>query len=304
MFFKKNKNPKTEQTDEFKNDAPIPNNSPKTMDEVLVELEKIKAQVDAGEELRKVFNEKFSNLDQGIGEFRNMIIERDRDIQTLELKATRASDLVSEIKPEAIQSKVMKFETRIEMLKEKLDANEQVSERIMDELKDIRKTINAFRGIAEIEKLTKEMLSEQSNIKKIQGKIENYADKTESMYLETEKKYEEFRHYKDTVEDLDIKLLNENKNIKELRLKIESEAKKIETEVEKSKKETAKMQTYNDILEELKNINKVQNEQIQKLNQNFTELKKENEQTQNKNTETLNKIHNIMDRIKDALIKK
>lgn len=227
MFFKKNRNPKTEQSEEAIEDLSSPLKSPKNMDEILVELEKMKAQVEAGEELRKVFNEKFTNLDQGIGEFRNMIIERDKDIQTLEIKATRASDLVSEIKPEAIQATVTKFETRIEMLKAKLDANEQINDRIMEELKEIRTTVHAFRGIAEIEKLTKEMLNEQSGIKRIQGKIENYADKTESMYLETEKKYEEFRHFKDIVEELDAKLSNENKTIKEIRAKVEDEKKEL-----------------------------------------------------------------------------
>lgn len=298
MFFKK-KIEETNQSQELTEDTSIQKKPLQNIDEVLVELEKVKAQIEAGEELRKLYNEKFSKFDQDIGEFRNMIIERDKDIQTFEIKATKAADLVSEIKPEAIQASVMKFETKMEMLKAKLDANEQINERIMEELKELRSTVKAFRGVAEIEKLTKEMLGEQAVIRKIQGKIENYADKTESMYMETEKKYEEFRHFKDIIEDLDAKLSNENKTIKEIRLKVDEEKRLIDQEVENAKKETAKMRTYNDVLDELKKINATQNEQIKNLNIELITMKKQNEISQTKNKETLLKIHTVLTQIKE-----
>ena len=300
MFFKKK--PKEESMiEEIADDTK--EKTPQTTDELLSTIEKLKAKVEAGEELRKVFNEKFTKLDQDIGEFRNMIIERDKDIQGLEIKATRASDLVSEIKPEKIHTTVIKFETKIEMLKAKLEANEQVNEKIMEELKDIRTTVKTFRGIAEIEKLTKEMLDEQSTIKRIQDKIETYADKTETMYLETDKKYEEFRHFKDIVEDLNNKLSNENRQIKDLRQKIDQEKNRIDQEIENTKKETTKLKIYNDILDELKNITKTQAEQIQSLNKEMIATKRQNEAAQQKNRETLIKIHQILIQIKQDISK-
>ena len=311
MFFKKNPTEsrdeiiqKMQQEEENPSLDQTPKNEPKLKDneKLAAEVEKLKAQIEASEELRKLYNEKFAKLDQDIGEFRNMIIERDKEMHELEVKATKAADIVAEVKPETVQATVTKFETRIEMVKTKLEANEQINDKIIEELKEIRNTVKAFRGINEIEKLTKEMLEEQAVTKRIQGKIEAYADKAESIYMEMDKKYEEFRHFKDVIEDIDTKLINENKSIKELRIKVDEERRTIDTQVENSKKETAKMKIYNDVLEELKQITKNQNNQILSLNQEILMIKKQNEITQEKNKETLIRIHSVLIQLKQRLI--
>lgn len=278
------------------------------VDSLVADVERIKAQLEANEELRKLFNEKFSAIDQHLGEFRTMFIDRDKEYQSLEIKATKAADLVSEIKPESIQASVSKFDIKLESLKAKLEANEQLNQRVLDELKELRGVVKTFRGVEEIEKVTKELLDEQTVVRKIEGKIESYADKTESMFMEMDKRYEEFRHYKDIMESVDSKLINGNREVKDLRLKFDEERKRVDFEVEGMKKQVEIVKGLAESVESAKssidmnNLKDVkQQEEIAVMMKEVGELKRQQRVMASRNQESLKKIQVIMLKIQEII---
>jgi len=56
------------------------------------EIEKLKAGQEAFKEVRSSFSERFTRTSEQIGELRSMILERDRTIQEVELKAIKSSE--------------------------------------------------------------------------------------------------------------------------------------------------------------------------------------------------------------------
>lgn len=192
----------------------------------MADIEKLKAQSEANNELRQLFSEKFSRIDEEIGELRNMMVDREKDIQALEVKATKATDLVNEVQPEKLMVETKKLEAKIESFKSKLESGEQINETIMEELKQVRNQIRTFRGVEEIEKMTKDLLDDQTVIKKIEGKIEHHSDKVESMFMEINKKYDEFKHFKKQTDDT-IESFNEvSKKFEEFKMKFNDLASK------------------------------------------------------------------------------
>ena len=98
MFFFKKK--KEDEDLEIEEDLPI-KKSAKTGRQDL-SVDRLRVKVEALDEIRKSYSERFAKLSEQIGELRSMIVDNEKEIQEINAKASRASDLVAEIKPEKL----------------------------------------------------------------------------------------------------------------------------------------------------------------------------------------------------------
>lgn len=155
------------------------------------EIDKMKASMEAFTEVRKSFTERFTRTSEQIGELRSMILERDKSIQEIELKAIKAHDLVESVHPEKISTAVQKQDAKIEALKANLEGNEAIMSRVMEELKEAKKKIEFFRGVEEIVKLSEEVKSELIEIKKIESRVNINTDKVETIYSEMRNRFKD-----------------------------------------------------------------------------------------------------------------
>jgi len=203
------------------------------------EIEKLKAGQEAFGEVRKSFSERFTRTSEQIGELRSMILERDRTIQEVELKAVKSSDLVASVQPEKLMTEVQKQEVKIEALKANLEGNESIMDRIMEELRETRKKIEFFRGVEEIIKLSEEVKSELIEIKKVEGRINTQTDKTQTIYGEMRTKIQDLDAFKSEIQDARATIDQNSKDVEFVKNKISDLAEK--SELEKLMK---KLQTY------------------------------------------------------------
>jgi chromosome segregation ATPase len=212
------------------------------------EIERIKVSVEGFAEVRKSFTERFSSISEQIGELRNMIFERDKNIQEIELKAIKAYDLLDSVHPEKIMSEVQKQDAKSEALKANLEGNEAIMDRIMEELKEAKKKIEFFRGVEEIIKLSEEVKSELIEIKKIESKIALNTDKVETIYAEMRKKYQDIDSFSSDLREMKVISEQNTKDIGYLKEKVAGFVSKDELE-----KLTNKVQKY---IEALKGLEK------------------------------------------------
>jgi chromosome segregation ATPase len=210
------------------------------------EMERVKASIEAFAEVRKSFTERFTRTSEQIGELRSMILERDKGIQEIELKAIKAADLVESVQPEKIMTDVQKANAKIEALKANLEGNEAIMSRIMDELKEAKRKIEFFRGIEEIVKLSEETKKELIEIKKIESKININTDKVETIYAEMRTKFQDSEAVSSELQELKVGAEQAIKDIGFLKDKISGLAEKSELE-----KLFNKVQRYVDALKEL-----------------------------------------------------
>ena len=166
------------------------------------EIEKIKASLEAFAEVRKSSSERFNRISEQIGELRAMILDRDKNIQSIELKSLKAYDLVETVQPEKIMIDVQKQEAKIEALKANLEGNEAIMDRVMEELKDAKKKIKFFRGVEEIVKLSEETKKELMEIKKVESRININTDKVETIYSEIRKKFQKIDVFDSSLQEM------------------------------------------------------------------------------------------------------
>ncbi len=197
---------------------------------VEAELTRLKAQMDSFGEIRKVFGERFSRINEMIGELRGMIIETNKDLQQIQVKTTKAVDLVEAVQPDKLMTEMRKEDVRIEVLKANIESNEARMETILKELKELRNQMNVFRGIDDIVKLSEEVKKELINIKTVKSTAERHSDKIESIFIDFQKRVRELTELEDSVKDNSKNLNKLMKDFDDLKVKVIEKAEKKEVE--------------------------------------------------------------------------
>ena len=122
-----------------------------------VEITKIQAQMDSFSEVRKVTSDRFTRVNEQIGELRGMIMDTNRALQEIEVKTAKAVDLVEAVHPDKLMVEVRKSDAKVEALRANIESNEAVMKTVLEELKSLRKQISVFKGIDQVVKLNEEV---------------------------------------------------------------------------------------------------------------------------------------------------
>lgn len=174
-----------------------------TLAQLSADLDRLSAQFSSFYEMQKAATERFSRINEQIGELRAMLIERDRAAQHMEAKATQAIDLVETIQPEKLMIEVRKSDAKTEALKAGLESHEAVMNSVVAELKETRAKLTAFKGMEEVVKLNDEVKKELSQIKLIQSVVERHADKVDTIFAEMQKAFGEYIKLSDMLKSFD-----------------------------------------------------------------------------------------------------
>jgi DNA repair exonuclease SbcCD ATPase subunit len=213
---------------------------------ISTEVDRLKAGQEAFQEVRKSFTERFTHLSEQIGELRSMILDRDRTIQTLELKSVKAIDLVESIKPDKFMMDLERQNVKIEALKANLEGNEAIIDQVMEELKEIRRKMSFFRGVEEIIRLSEEIKKELIGIKKIEGTINIQTDKVQTIYSDMRKKMQDLDTFNSQLQESKANIEQNTKELDSLKTKSINFAEKEEVD-----KIIEKVQKYSDSLKEI-----------------------------------------------------
>ncbi len=184
-----------------------------------IELDRLKTKFDSFMELRKVFNERFTTITEQVGELRGMIMDTNRNLETSEIKATKAIDLVTSVQPDKLMSEVQKGDGKIEALKANLESNEVMMKTLMDELKKVKSQVSLFKGVEQVIKLNTEVKNELMNVKKVEAVISRHADKIENIFVESQKMYHQFESFPDEINYLKNSFKNVTEGFDEMKVK-------------------------------------------------------------------------------------
>jgi chromosome segregation ATPase len=191
---------------------------------------KLKAQFDQFSELRKVINERFTRINEQVGELRGMIMDSNRSMQDMEVKTVKAVDLVEAVHPDKLMVEVRKQDAKIESLKAGIESNDSIMKSLMDQLKDMRHEVSTFRGIEQVVQLNDEVKNELMNIKKIEATVERHSDKIEGIFIESQKRFQEFESLTDKLKEVQKQLSSLIEQSDQSKVKLATAASKKEVE--------------------------------------------------------------------------
>ncbi|MEM5777634.1 MAG: hypothetical protein QXJ06_04275 [Candidatus Aenigmatarchaeota archaeon] len=161
-----------------------------------IELEKIKAFLDAQKDLRTATDEKLQRLTESIGELRSMLFQKESEIDKMNVKVQRIEEVFNDVKPEQYTRELQKRDKELANQNLRLEKLEKMS---YDMVKDVNDMRNIFKEIGSVENLVS--VSKRINEKFIKMEnmlkdVEKISEKLEKNFVEINKKLEEFEEYK------------------------------------------------------------------------------------------------------------
>ena len=108
--------PDEEQPEEEKEEPEEPKNENISLGQLKADLDKLSAKFTSFYELQKSNTERFTTINEQVGELRTMMIQRDKDAQSLEARATQAIDLVGTVQPDKLMIELQKEDGKIILL--------------------------------------------------------------------------------------------------------------------------------------------------------------------------------------------
>ena len=193
-----------------------------------IELTKIKARLEGFGELRRANSERFQRISEQIGELRGMVMDTNKSVGAIEVKATKASDLVASVQPEKLMIDVRKVEGKVEALHANIESNDTIMRNIMEELKEMRNQMKFYKGIEQVIKLNEEIKKELMEVKKVEASAKRHADKIDTIFIEVNKKFTEFDKFNDVVKDLDRSMKAIQSDFDRMKVGIENKEEKKE----------------------------------------------------------------------------
>jgi chromosome segregation ATPase len=236
MFFRKKKEEEekldenTDSEPQKKQEQASDNLGSGSSSSVVADIVRLKAQFESFAEIRKVTNERFTRLNEQIGELRGMIMDLNRSLQEVEVKTVKAVDLVEAVQPDKLMVEVRKEDSKVEALRANLESNENLMKTVMNELRDLRKQMSVFKGLEQVIKLSDDIKNESTNILKIKGTIDRHSDKIESIFVESQKRFGQFEEATEKINDLNKQLKQLSQDLDATRVKIPTLATRKEVE--------------------------------------------------------------------------
>jgi chromosome segregation ATPase len=254
-----------------------------------IELTKLSAKVEGLSEERKATNERFSKINEEIGELRGTLTDTSKTIANLETAATKAIDLVESVKPEKLMVEVRKVDSKAEALKANIESNESLVKNVLEQLKQVQNKIDFYKGVEQVTKLNDEIKEELVEIKKREATVERHSNKVESMFVEVEKKFSEFDQFNDVTKNLQRSFDKLQGDFDKLKVEVDKKADKNELvkfikKFNKFEKHTTNLINLLDdktksTMEELKNkFSKLSKEIKEEVEESLKKVKEENKE--------------------------
>ncbi len=187
---------------------------------ISAKIEKLGAQIEALNELRKVNEERFSRLNEQIGEIRDNLFQKEKDIKDIEIKAVRAHDLVESVQPQQLGGMVQKEDAKIESLRAGVEGSRALLDNVVEDLKDIRRRIEMFRGVEQVIKLSQDVKNDLIGVEKVRVDAERHADKVSGIFTEVERRFKDFADLKNRIGDIESSFKSVLKEFDEMRTKV------------------------------------------------------------------------------------
>ncbi len=191
-----------------------------SVSKIEVQLESLRAQIDALRELRVIMDEKFSRVNEEIGEMRAMLVEEEKEGKEIHARAEAATSLIEAVQPEKLMGEVRKLELKLEQMKNIQERLESIQVKATDEIKEVKSKLTVFKGVDTVVQLNDEVKRELAEIKKTESDIMRHADKVEYIFVDFQKKFVDIQKMFDRVDAMDSTLKDTVKQADQLRVKL------------------------------------------------------------------------------------
>ncbi len=212
-----------------------------------VELERLKATLDAMKETRASSDERIHMLTEGLAELRSNVFQREAGIKEQEMKIAKLKELMEDIEPQKISKEFTKRDktfSDIEVRTEKLEIKVSDLIKSLGEINSLLKSIGGLENVANIDH---EVAKKLEKVEEINKSAERLSSRIEKIFIDMNKRLEKFNIYEARQDNMNEIVNDLMKNLDGIGIKFEGYVEK--KELTTFKEDLADMQKK---LEEMK----------------------------------------------------
>jgi len=198
----------------------------KRLEQLEVEIEKVKSFVDAMKDERSGQDERFQRISEEVGEMRSNVNDVDGRLGEVEIKADESSDIVKNIKPQRITKQLEERDTDIISIKTRIEKTEDVVSNTLKRVGQIRTMLQSLGSIDNLASMSKDIAKKIILIDDKVKKTDRISERIDTVFGELNKRLEEFMFYKAKQQSLDEMSHDLMRNIEELTTKLDGYAQK------------------------------------------------------------------------------
>ncbi len=222
-----------------------------------LKLEQLEAQIDALNEVRKVSEERFLRVAEEVGQLKESIVSREKEIKDLSIKISKSLDIISKIQPEKIYEFNNLQEKKFNQMDVKIEGSDSKINLLIETLKTIKTKLDVFQGIEQIIELNKESTHNIQEIQKISAITKEQSNKTQNFFIRIEKWHKEFEQFKEerkNMQTLHIDLINQINTIQTVVAEMVKDEELTEFKSELHENEQLTFETINELKLTMANI--------------------------------------------------
>jgi chromosome segregation ATPase len=198
------------------------------VDKLEVQLEKVRAYLDAMKDESSTGKENIQRLTEEIGEIRSTTSGLDRKLSESEIKVIEINESLGDLKPKRFLKFLREEDTSIKMHEARLDKLDDLTSAMLKKLGQIEEVLKRLGSLEKIVNFSKEAAKRLLEIENREKRISRIADKIDSIFMDLNKRLDEFVLYKakqDTLDELSQEMM---KSLDEMNTKMQKYAEKID----------------------------------------------------------------------------
>lgn len=190
------------------------------------EMEKTRVLIDAVKEGQAAGDERMQRLTESIGELRSMLFSTDNSVKTEESKVEMLEESVSGIDPKRVETEFVRRDKALGEHELRLEKNERRLADTAAAVKDLQGILTSIGGLHNIADVDREITKKLEEVRETSKEVGRTSERFEKMFVELNKRMDEFFVYRAKQESLDEIVRDVIKSIDTLNGRIESVATK------------------------------------------------------------------------------
>ncbi len=165
------------------------------------QVDTMSAQIQAIKEQRAIYDEKFSRVNESVGELRALMLDAEKDSQEIKINAEKAVSLIDAVQPDKLLGEVRKTDAKLDEVKARNEKLETLLAQATDDVKELKSKLVVFGTSEEtLLKLQDEVRRELQEIKKSESVIQRHSEKVEAIFAEVEKDFANYKRLSEQVQ--------------------------------------------------------------------------------------------------------
>ncbi len=265
--------------------------------QVVMDIEKLKAQVEGLRDIKFTSDERIKELAENIGEIRSMTFQKDSAVKELQAKVKLIEDSISDIQPSKISKEFRKQQEIIAKSEAETEKVESMYRDVSKRLEGTQRILESIKSVENLKEKVRQMDDMVSKSIETKAEVDRLAGKTEKIYTEIEDNLKEFSKLKAGFEKVDDLTKELSKSIDGINIKLTGQAKKEDIETFKKTINDLVISTKEEIDKKLEDIE-------ESLNIPKEEVSSKIENLQKKREGILNLINSLEEQFRKGSIKK